>query len=99
MKLLISKAATRDIREIWQFSASRWSGAQADRYYGMIMDELQQLLVRPDSGIPVRDLKGNYLRSRVGSHFIFYRIDREQSALKVIRILHQRMDPERRLYP
>jgi len=38
-----------------------------------------------------------YFRSRVKSHFIFYKIDLKDNELEIIRILHQQMDIESRL--
>jgi len=38
-----------------------------------------------------------YFRSRVKSHFIFYKINLKDNQLEIIRILHHKMDFESRL--
>jgi len=42
-------------------------------------------------------IKKGYFRSRVKSHFIFYRINLKRNKIEIIRILHQQMDVENRL--
>ncbi|WP_228420408.1 type II toxin-antitoxin system RelE/ParE family toxin [Chryseobacterium sp. 5_R23647] len=37
-------------------------------------------------------MRKGYFRSRVKSHFIFYRINIKNEEIEIIRILHQQMD-------
>ena len=37
----ITKAAVRDLEDIWAFTKKTWTEQQADRYYQLIVDEIQ----------------------------------------------------------
>lgn len=39
----ISKEALADIDNIWLYTAENWSAAQADRYYNLIIDEIEYI--------------------------------------------------------
>jgi toxin ParE1/3/4 len=93
----ISKEAANDLIEIWQYSAEHWSVAQADRYYNLLLNEIEYLAKNPDSGIDAGHVMEGYCRSKVKSHFIFFRIHSKNSSIEIIRILHQRMDVESHL--
>jgi len=92
-----SQEAKRDIENIWLYTYENWSMEQADRYFMMIMDEIEYLTRNPESGKDYGHLRKGYFRSRVQSHFIFYRINRKKEEIEIIRILHQRMDIESQL--
>jgi toxin ParE1/3/4 len=93
----ISKEASNDIEKIWLYTIETWSAEQADRYLNLIFDEIEYLCQKPNSGSDFSHVRKDYLRSRVKSHFIFYKINEKQSELEIIRILHQQMDKENRL--
>lgn len=95
MKLKISKEALADLEKIWLYTIENWLVEQADRYYSLIMDEIYYLSVHPESGKDISQIRKGYFRSTVKSHFIFYRIKKEE--IEVIRILHQSMDIKTRL--
>ena len=40
-KYLISKEALKDIDTIWLYTLEKWSLEQADRYYNLIIDEIE----------------------------------------------------------
>ncbi len=97
MKYKISKEAGRDIENIWLYTIEKWSIEQADRYFNLIMDEIEYLAKNPKSGKDYSTVRKGYFRSQVKSHFIFYKINRKNEEIEIIRILHQRMDIETRL--
>jgi len=97
MKYRISQEANRDIENIWLYTFEYWSVEQADRYFNLIIDEIEYLAVDPKSGQDYSKVRKGYFRSQIKSHFIFYRINSEEKEIEVIRILHQRMDIEARL--
>jgi toxin ParE1/3/4 len=97
MRYIISKAAINDLEIIWLYTYETWSLEQADRYLDLLMDEIEYLTVNPESGIDYSHIRKGYFRSRVKSHFIFYKINLKNSQLEIIRILHQQMDIESRL--
>lgn len=93
----ISKEASNDLEKIWLYTIETWSAEQADRYLNLIFDEIEYLCQKPNSGSGFSHVRKDYLRSRVKSHFIFYKINEKQSELEIIRILHQQMDIKNRL--
>ena len=97
MKYKISKEAGRDIENIWLYTIEKWSIEQADRYFNLIMDEIEYLAKNPKSGKDYSKVRKGYFRSQVKSHFIFYKINWKNEEIEIIRILHQRMDIETRL--
>jgi len=97
MKYRISKEALNDLEILWLHTFETWSLEQADRYLNLLMDEIEYLTVNPKSGKDYSHIRKGYFRSRVKSHFIFYKINLKDNVLEIIRILHQQMDIESRL--
>lgn len=97
MKLKISKEALSDLEKIWVYTLETWSVSQADRYFHLIMNEINYLTEKPESGKDYSHIKKDYFCSKVKSHLIFYKGNRKQHVLEIIRILHQQMDLESRL--
>lgn len=97
MNFQISKEASYDLERIWLYTFENWSVKQADRYFKLIMDEIEYNCENPKSGIDYDKVRKGYFRSRVKSHFIFYKINFEENEFEIIRILHQRMDIESHL--
>lgn len=97
MKYKISKEAQKDIENIWLYTFENWSAEQADRYYNLILDEIEYLAKSPNSGKDYSHVRKGYYVSKVKSHFIFYKIDSKEQEVEVIRISHQQMDIDNRL--
>jgi toxin ParE1/3/4 len=97
MKFKISHEASLDIENIWIYTFENWSLEQADRYFNMIMDEIEYLAENPKSGADYNIVRKGYFRSQVKSHFIFYKINLKNEEIEIIRILHQKMDIDTRL--
>jgi toxin ParE1/3/4 len=97
MKYRISKEALNDLEKLWLYTFETWSLEQADRYFNLLMDEIEYLTVYPKSDKDYSHIRKGYFRSRVKSHFIFYKINLKDNELEIIRILHQQMDIESRL--
>jgi len=96
LKYRISKKADQDLDDIWYHTYNKWSITQADRYYDLIMDEIDFLSENIYSGKSRDYIKEGYKSTTIKSHIIFYKIA-EDGILEVIRILHQKMDLESRL--
>lgn len=92
----ISEKAVEDLENIWLYTKETWSVIQADRYYNLIIDEIEFLAGNPEGGKPMEHIKKGYRVSKVKSHVIFYRKLDERS-IEIIRVLHQKMDIENRL--
>ncbi len=97
MNYKISKEAFYDLEKIWLYTFENWSMEQADYYFNLIMNEIEYLTRNPTSGKDYNKVRKGYFRSRVKSHFIFYRINLKDEEIEIIRILHQQMDISARL--
>ncbi|MDR6156572.1 toxin ParE1/3/4 [Chryseobacterium sp. SLBN-27] len=98
MKYRISKEALNDLEKIWLYTFEVWSKEQADHYFNLLMDEIEYLSENPKSGKDYNDIRKGYFRSRIKSHFIFYKINLNNGEIEIIRILHQQMDISSRLH-
>jgi len=97
MKYKISKEALKDLENVWLYTLETWSAGQADRYYDLLLNEIEYIAENPQSGKDYSHIKEGYFRTHVKSHFIFYKINSNERTVEVIRILHQRMDIDARL--
>ena len=88
----ISNEANNDLEKIWLYTFETWSIDQADRYFNLILDEIEHLSKNPTIGKDVSNIRKGYFRSKVNTHFIFYRINNEKKEIEIIRILHEQMD-------
>jgi toxin ParE1/3/4 len=89
---VISKLAVLDLEEIWLFTAEKWSIEQADRYYTLLFDDIEYICSNVNSGKSMDLVRKGYRGSKVKSHLIFYRVNK--NLIEIIRILHERMDIE-----
>lgn len=96
MKYRISEKANEDIENIWLYTFENWSVEQADRYYNLIMDEIEYLAANFESGKSVDYIRKGYRVTKVKSHIIFYRKSKSDR-IEIIRVLHQSMDIENRI--
>jgi toxin ParE1/3/4 len=97
MDFKLTREAELDLTKIWNYTRETWSIEQADRYINLIIEEIEYICKKPESGIDFSSVREGYYKSKVKSHFIFYRINALQKNIDIIRILHQRMDINRRL--
>ena len=86
--LHISSHALADLEEIWIYARKKWSTEQADRYYSLLIDEINFLQSNYYIGKSAEYIRIGYRVLYVKSHIIFYRIVNDQK-LEIIRILHQ----------
>ncbi|HAF27843.1 MAG TPA: type II toxin-antitoxin system RelE/ParE family toxin [Bacteroidales bacterium] len=96
MRYTISKKANQDIEKIWLYTYENWSLEQADRYYNLILDEIEFIAENFESGKSVDYIKEGYRASIVKSHLIFYKRSKS-NIVEIIRVLHQKMDIENRI--
>ena len=87
----ISEKAVEDLENIWTYTLHKWSIEQADRYYNLIINEIEFITKNFMSGKSMDHIKNGYRVTVVKSHLIFYRKSQDNQ-VEVIRILHQRMD-------
>jgi len=92
----ISKQAIDDLNDIWSYTFHKWSKEQADRYYDLIIGEIEFIADNFMTGKSAEQTRKNYRSTKVKSHLIFYRKE-ENGLVEIVRILHQRMDIKKRL--
>lgn len=97
MNFKLSNEAEVDLEKSWSYTFETWSIEQADRYINLIFDEIDYICKNPNSGIDFSFLREGYYRTKMKSHFIFYKINKVDTKIEIIRILHQIMDIENRL--
>jgi toxin ParE1/3/4 len=96
MRYSISEKANQDIERIWLYTFENWSLEQADRYYNLILDEIEFISVNFECGKSVDHIKKGYRASKVKSHIIFYKKSK-RNIVEIIRVLHHKMDIENRI--
>ncbi|SHJ22581.1 toxin ParE1/3/4 [Mesonia phycicola] len=95
-KYRISQQAIEDLDKIWIYTLNKWSKEQADRYYDLIMAEIDFIADNYLIGKSAEHTRKNYRVTKIKSHLIFYR-KVENEIVEIVRILHQRMDIKKRL--
>ena len=95
LPFVISKKVVSDLEEIWLYTVEKWSVEQADRYYNLIFDEINYICKNSSAGKSMEHVRKGYRSAKVKSHLIFYRVT--NTSIEIIRILHERMDIEKRL--
>lgn len=95
-KYRISQQAIEDLENIWIYTLKKWSKEQADRYYNLIIEEIEFVADNFMIGKSAEQTRKNYGVTKVKSHLIFYR-KTENNIIEITRILHERMDIPGRL--
>lgn len=86
--------AETDLEEIWHYTFEHWSADQADDYVSDLITTMKHLARGNKVGRACAVREG-YFQYATASHIVFYRVT--NTALDVVRVLHQRMDVERHL--
>lgn len=86
----LSEAAADDLDNIWIYGLNQWDLQQADSYHQKLMELLTFLAEHPDIGLNRNELGEFYQSYPIGSHIVFFQAYKEN--IKIIRVLHQRMD-------
>jgi len=93
---ILSEKALEDINNIWMYTAENWSVEQADRYYNLIIDEIEYIVNNIEMARDFGKIRRSYCYSKVKSHLIFFKKGKANE-IEVVRVLHERMDIENRL--
>lgn len=92
----ISKQAIDDLNDIWVYTFHKWSKVQADRYYDLLIGEIEFVADNFMTGKSAEQTRKNYRVTKIKSHLIFYRKE-GKDIVEIVRILHQRMDIKKQL--
>src|SRR5262245_30503889 len=90
-KLEFTEDAELDLRSLLRYTNATWGPEQRDRYSDRLMGAVRDLLKHPHLGSARDDFAHGLRTLRVGQHVIFYRVFAQ--SIRVIRILHVKMDP------
>lgn len=91
----LSEAADRDLTDIYRYSYRQFGADQADAYLFGLEECFARLAQFPELGRSIAYLRRGYFRFEHASHTVFY--VRSGEGIRVVRVLHERMDPERHL--
>jgi toxin ParE1/3/4 len=92
----LTTESVKDLEHIWKYTFENFSVEQADRYYHLIIDEIEYIAKYPNVGTSIDHIRAGYRTAKVKSHLIFYRFSAEK-VIEIIRILHQSMEVESRI--
>ncbi len=96
MKLHIARLALLDLQEIRSSSRAHW-GARLTRDYLRGVDAtMRRIAKRPLQFASLDDLP-RYRKARAGQHLIYYIFEDGEAEVRIVRVLHERMDAERHL--
>lgn len=84
--------AKRDLDQIRDYTLENWGVDQAYLYVGKLRDGIESIDHDPGVGKDRRELSTGMRSLAVGRHLVFY--TQEPGAVIIVRILHQRMDPQ-----
>jgi toxin ParE1/3/4 len=87
---VLSKDAALDLKEIWLYTVEKWSEEQADRYFALIIKEINYICKNFLAGKSAEIIDEGCRISKVKSHRVIYRVN--NGTVEIIRILHERMD-------
>ena len=90
-----SGRADRDLTEIYRYSFEEFGEAKADAYLLALDDCLTRLASSPEIGRSAHRLRPGDFRFEQASHVVFY--VKAENGIRIVRILHARMDPDRHL--
>lgn len=90
-------AAEDDLVDIWRYSFEAWGADQADLYLDALNEGIAGLRDNPRLGADCSDIRAGYRRLHIRHHIVYYRL--QTGRIEIVRVLHERMDPDRHLAP
>ncbi|HSO86866.1 MAG TPA: type II toxin-antitoxin system RelE/ParE family toxin [Draconibacterium sp.] len=92
----LTNKAVEDLTQIWNYTFVKWSENQADKYYLMLLENCNEVVLNPKAGKKYSVVAEDLLGFKVGRHIIFYR-KLTENMVEITRILHQQMDLKKRV--
>ncbi len=87
----VSRAAKQDLLRIGRFTERRWGKAKRNQYLGQLNQAIALIAENDSIGKICDEISEGYRKFPEGSHVIYYRVT---DMVEIIRILHERMDPD-----
>jgi toxin ParE1/3/4 len=95
MKLRFARRAALDLIHIRNYTIERWGEDAAAAYMERLRSALARVSLFARLGAPVQPAYRDARRLYVERHVVIYRL--EKKTIVVLRVLHQRQDPDRAL--
>jgi toxin ParE1/3/4 len=92
----LTNKAVEDLSKIWDYTFEIWSEKQADKYYGELISDCQEIAENQSLGKTYEGISKQLLGMKTNRHIIFYRTVNE-NYIEITRILHERMDLKKRV--
>jgi toxin ParE1/3/4 len=96
-RLVFAADAENDFEVLLAYSLATWGAEQRDAYAERLLAAARDLQTHPRLGRARDDLLPGLRVRLAGQHAIYYVADDDM--VRVIRILHSKMDPARRIRP
>jgi toxin ParE1/3/4 len=93
---VLTNKAKADLKAIGRYTADTWGREQRNRYLALLDGTFHELAANPLRGRDCGTIRPGYRKQGVGRHIIFYR-QLTADCIEIVRVLHGRMDVERRL--
>lgn len=94
-QLVIAPAAKLDLKSIYQYGLRQWGKPKSDQYLTSIKNQFWALTDQPLIGVERPELLAGIRSLPIQSHTLYYRVATRR--IDIIRILHNRQDPQRHL--
>ncbi len=95
MKLDLTDAAVKDLREIREYTLQNWGERQEDLYLKAMWKRFAEVLKDPTRFRLLEDLFPGCRTAAQEKHIILFRV--ENDILQIVRVLHGAMDMRRHL--
>lgn len=95
MKLIVTRTAEADLESIGRYSIEQWGHDQAITYARGLLERFDEIAANPALAKLTPFAGDRYRQAKFESHMIYVLID--ERTVRIVRILHQRMDQVRHL--
>ncbi len=95
-KVILSPKAKVDLSQVWDYTCAEWGAGQAEKYIRELWAAIEELSRDFTKSVDIGDVRKDYRKVKSGSHVIFFKVT-QVGVLKVVRILHHKMDFDRHL--
>ena len=96
-RIAFAREALDDLDSILLHGTITWGVASARTYYDRLFDAIERIAAFPELGSVDNALSRDARSLVTGHHRVYYRI--EQDAIRILRVVHERMDPSRHTAP
>jgi toxin ParE1/3/4 len=93
----LSNKAKQDLKNIARYTEQKWGRQKRNQYIKSLDGAFYQLAENPALAMIVDDIQNGYYKFPKMSHVIYF-IQVSKTKIRIIRILHHRMDVKMKLY-